>query len=64
MAGYCQQSQCFAAELVHVANFTTGNAGDAVLTTVLRDLFSQAIGGVSWTKLHDTILWEKRNYSG
>ncbi len=38
--------------LVHVANFTTGNAGDAVLTTVLRDLFSQSIGGISWSKLH------------
>lgn len=38
--------------LVHVANFTTGNAGDALLTTVLRDLFSQQIGGLSWSKLH------------
>ena len=38
--------------LVHVANFTTGNAGDALLTTVLRDLFSQELGGLSWTKLH------------
>ncbi len=38
--------------LVHVANFTTGNAGDALLTTVLRDLFSQQIGGLQWSKLH------------
>lgn len=39
-------------EFVHVASFTSKNAGDTLLPTVLRDLFSLNIGGVEWRARH------------
>lgn len=39
-------------EFVHVAAFGSGNAGDTLLPTVLRDLLQQRIGGISWKAAH------------
>lgn len=39
-------------EFVHVASFTSKNAGDTLLPTVLRDLFSLNIGGIEWRAQH------------
>ena len=37
---------------VHIASYTTRNAGDTLLPTVLRDLFNVNIGGIRWKAKH------------
>lgn len=32
----------------HVTNFSVGNAGDTVLSTVIRDMFNQFLGTIDW----------------
>ena len=42
----------FNKKLLHIANFTTGNAGDTILTVILRDLFSKKFEFLEWNHLH------------
>ncbi len=48
---------------VHVANFTAGNAGDTLLTIVLRDLFDKQLGCSNWSTshVHDVVTKKKIN---
>jgi polysaccharide pyruvyl transferase WcaK-like protein len=38
--------------LAHIANYNTANAGDMLLTSVLRDLIMDQCGPARWTALH------------
>lgn len=42
----------FDRKFTHVAAFSSKNAGDTLLPTVLRDLFNMTIGGVQWNAKH------------
>lgn len=42
----------FDRRFTHVAAFSSKNAGDTVLPTVLRDLFNVTIGGIQWDAKH------------
>lgn len=42
----------FDRKFTHVAAFSSKNAGDTLLPTVLRDLFNMTIGGIQWNAKH------------
>jgi polysaccharide pyruvyl transferase WcaK-like protein len=48
----CSTETLLDRNFVHIASYTTKNAGDTLLPTVLRDLFDIHIGGIRWKAKH------------